>query len=121
MTQVRHEQRAVPTTRESLDYALEWVVGIVGALAAAIATWMYYAETGQVTVFGWTWDLASIATGWMAGVMIGGGVLLSAAFAIAARRTFARDHEMTPAIVTMTVLAVLALAGGLTMGLIWLL
>ena len=121
MAQVRQEQRAAPTTRQPLDYALEWVVGIVGALAAAIATWMYYADGGQVTVFGWTWDLASIPTGWMAGVMIGGGALLSGAFAIAARRTFTRDHEMTPAIVTMTVLAVIALAGGLTVGLIWLL
>ncbi|MGH8951861.1 MAG: hypothetical protein ACRDX9_10575 [Acidimicrobiia bacterium] len=54
-------------------------------------------------------------------MFVGAGVLLAAAFGLFARGMLKEDRVWTTRVIVMTVLAVLAAAGAMTFGLIWIL
>ena len=91
----------------------EWAIGIAGVLAAGLGAWMYYVPT--------TWFLGGLAESWYLGLFVGAGVLLAAAFGLFARGMLKEDRAWTARVIAMTALAVLAVAGAVTFGLIWLL
>lgn len=92
---------------------VEWTIGIVGLLAAGVGAWMYYVPAD--------WFLGGLAEAWYLGLFVGAGVLLAAAFGLIARGMLREDLGWTARVTAMTVLAVLAVAGAVTFGLIWIL
>jgi hypothetical protein len=104
----RTEVTRMPTTR---SYFAEWVLGIVGVLAAGVGTWMYYVPTD--------WWLGGLAEGWYFGMFVAAGLLLAAAFGMYARGALVEDNDWTSRVMTGTVLALAALGGAITFGLIW--
>jgi len=95
------------------SYIVEWTMGIAGVLAAGIGAWMYYVPAD--------WFLGGLAEAWYLGFFVGAGVLLAIAFGLTARGMLREDHGFTARVTAMTVLAVLAAAGAVTFGLIWIL
>lgn len=91
----------------------EWILGIVGVLAAGVGAWMYYVPTD--------WFLGGLVEGWYFGMFIAAGVLLTAAFGILARTTYVEDSAWTTGVVVPTVLALAAFGGAVTFALIWIL
>ncbi|HEU4915656.1 MAG TPA: hypothetical protein VFV13_03750 [Acidimicrobiia bacterium] len=91
----------------------EWVLGILGVVAAGVGLWMYYVPT--------TWFLGGLAEGWYLGAFVGAGLLLAAAFGLFARRILHEDGVWTTQSVMATGLSVLALAGAIVFGLVWIL
>jgi hypothetical protein len=64
----------------------EWVLGIVGAIAAFLGLFILYAGEGQYLGFGGsTWRVGDIATAWGYGLLIGGVALLVVAVVVAVR------------------------------------
>jgi hypothetical protein len=105
--------KAEVTRMQPRSYITEWVIGIVGVLAAGVGAWMYYVPTD--------WFLGGLAEGWYLGMFVGAGVLLAAAFGLFARGMLREDRIWTTRVIVMTILAVLAVAGAVTFGLIWIL
>lgn len=102
------EVTRMPTVRSHIT---EVVLGIVGVLAAAVGAWMYYVPAD--------WWLGGLVEGWYFGMFVAAGLLLAAAFGIYAGKAFTDDNALTFRVVTGTVLALLALGGAITFGLIW--
>ena len=94
-------------------HVTEWVVGIVGALAAAIGAYMFYAPAN--------WFLAGLAEAWYFGMFVGAGILLATAFGVFARRVYLVDRSWTTQVVFGTGLMALALAGAVIFAVIWIL
>lgn len=94
-------------------HVTEWVLGIVGALAAAVGAYMFYAPAN--------WFLAGLAEAWYFGMFVGAGILLAAAFGFFARRVYFADRSWTSQVVFGTGLMVLALAGAVIFAVIWIL
>ena len=94
-------------------HVTEWVLGIVGALAAAVGAYMFYAPAN--------WFLAGLAEAWYFGMFVGAGVLLATAFGVFARRMYLADRSWTTQVVLGTGLMVLALAGAVIFTVIWIL
>ncbi|MGH8913731.1 MAG: hypothetical protein ACRDZM_04350 [Acidimicrobiia bacterium] len=113
MTTLRQRPQAEVTRMPRRTGITEWVTGIAGVLAAGVGAWMYYVPT--------TWFLGGLAEGWYFGMFVGAGVLLAVAFGIFARDMLREDLNWTLRVTVMTVLAVLAAAGAVTFGLIWIL
>jgi hypothetical protein len=90
---------------------VEWTMGIAGVLAAGIGAWMYYVPAD--------WFLGGLAEAWYLGFFVGAGVLLAGAFGLIARGMLREDRGFTARVTAMTALAVLAVAGAVTFGLIW--
>ena len=65
----------------------QWVLGIVGAIAAFMGLFILYAGGDQYVGLGgdFTWRVGEIASGWGYGLLIGGVVLLVVAVASAVR------------------------------------
>ena len=82
--------------------AIEWTLGIVGILAAAVGAWMYYVPAD--------WFLGGLAEAWYFGMFIAAGVLIALAAGMYARQMFRVDHAWTARVVVTTLVAVLALA-----------
>jgi hypothetical protein len=94
-------------------HVTEWVLGIVGALAAAVGAYMFYAPAN--------WFLAGLAEAWYFGMFVGAGILLAAAFGVFARRVYRVDRSWTTQVVFGTGLMALALAGAVIFAVIWIL
>jgi len=94
-------------------HVFEWVLGIVGALAAAVGAYMFYAPAN--------WFLAGLAEAWYFGMFVGAGILLATAFGVFARRVYLVDRSWTAQVVFGTGLMVLALAGAVVFAVIWIL
>ena len=110
MVAVREGTRTEITRMPTRSHFTEWVMGVVGVLAAAVGIWMYYVPTD--------WFLGGLAEGWYFGMFIGAGVLLAAAFGLFAQKSFVDDNKMWTFRVTFaTVLALAALGGAITFGL----
>jgi len=92
---------------------VEWTMGIAGALAAGVGAWMYYVPAD--------WLIGGLAEAWYLGFFVGAGVLLAIAFGLIARGMLREDRGFTARVTALTVLAVLAVAGAVTFGLIWIL
>jgi hypothetical protein len=97
----------MPTRR---SYATEWVVGIVGVLAAGVGAWMYYVPAD--------WFLGGLAEGWYFGMFIAAGLLLAAAFGLFARRAYVEDQAWTTQVVLATALAIAGVAAAITFAVI---
>jgi hypothetical protein len=94
-------------------HVTEWVLGVVGVLAAAVGTYMIYAPAN--------WVLAGLAEAWYLGMLAGAGIVLAAAFGVFARRMYLADRNWTTQVVFGIGVMVLALAGAVTFAVIWIL
>jgi len=101
------EVTRMPTRR---SHVTEWILGIVGVLAAGVGAWMYYVPAD--------WFLGGLAEGWYFGMFIAAGLLLAAAFGLFARMTYVDDREWTTPVVASTVLSLAALAGAIAFAVI---
>jgi hypothetical protein len=113
VTTLIERPQAEVTRMPRRSYITEWVIGIAGALTAGLGAWMYYVPT--------TWFLGGLVESWYLGMFVGAAVLLAAAFGLFARGMLKEDRVWTTRVTVMTVLAVLALAGVVVFGLIWIL
>jgi hypothetical protein len=91
----------------------EWVLGLIGVVAAGVGVWMYYVPT--------TWFLGGLAEGWYLGMFVGAGLLLAAAFGLVARDMVRDDGVWTTRSFLTAAIAVLALAAAVVFGLVWIL
>ena len=103
----RTEITRVPVRR----HVIEWVMGVIGAVAAAVGTYMYYAPTN--------WFLADLVEHWYFGMFTGAGILLTAAFGVFARKAYLDGRGWTMQATVSTVVALAALAGALIFAVIW--
>ena len=78
----------------------EWVLGVVGVLAAAVGAYMFYVPAN--------WVLAGLAESWYLGMFVGAGLFLAATFGVFARRMYLADRSWTTQVVFGTGLMVLA-------------
>lgn len=113
VTTLLERPQAEITRMPTRSHVTELVTGIAGVLAASVGLWMYYVPTD--------WFLGGLAEGWYLGMFIAAGLLLGAAFGLYAWKALAEDRSWTFRVTTATVLAVLAVGGAVTFGLIWLL
>jgi hypothetical protein len=113
VTTLLERPRTEVTRMPRRSHVTEWVIGIAGVLAAAVGTWMYFVPT--------TWFLGGLAEGWYLGLFVAAGLLLAVAFGLFARRMLREDGQWTTQSVTATIVGVLALAGALFFGLVWIL
>ena len=94
-------------------HVTEWVLGVVGVVAAAVGAYLFYAPAN--------WVLAGQAEAWYLGMFVGAGILLAAAFGVFARRMYLADRSWTTQVVFGTALMALALAGAVIFTVIWIL
>lgn len=117
-------EKKTPTQmmREPLAHMVEWIVGVVGAVAAAVGLWMYHGPAdGMLRLFGLEWDVSTLAEAWPFSLIVVGGLMLASAFAIFSSREYTHHGEGDVRVWTGSILSVLALAGAVTYLLIWLL
>lgn len=108
--------RGVPV----ISHVTEWVAGVLGAIAALIGGFLYYGPSdGTLSLFGWDWDVADLADAWPFSLMIGGGVVMAAAFGWFATKMYRRDDAITTSVAVGGVLSLAALAGAAVFALIW--
>ncbi len=75
---------------------LEMTFGILGVLVAALGSWMFLADAAsEITVVAWTWEVGALAAGWPLGTLVGGGLLMAAAFGVMAYRVYRREEAFT--------------------------
>lgn len=122
MTALRERERVTTPSRVTpMRHTIEWITGLLGAVAALIGAWMYYApEDGTLTLFNSSWTVTNIAEGWAFGLLMGGGVFLAFAFGMYAYRLFRRDGEYTAAVLSLGVLSLAAFAAAVIYLFIWL-
>ena len=101
------EVTRMPTRR---SHVTEWILGVVGVLAAGVGAWMYYVPAD--------WFLGGLAEGWYFGMFIAAGLLLAAAFGLFARMTYVDDGEWTTPVIVSTVLSLAAFAGAIVFAVI---
>jgi len=94
-------------------HVTEWVLGVVGLVAAAVGAYLFYAPAN--------WVLAGLAEAWYLGMFVGAGIFLAAAFGVFARRMYLADRSWTTQVVFGTGLMALALAGAVVFAVIWIL
>ena len=107
------ERKRIEITRPTapVTHFTEWMIGIVGVVAAAVGVYMYYAPAN--------WVLANLAEAWYLGMFTGAGIVLATAFGVFARRAYLADRSWTTRVVFGTGLLVLALAGAMAFAAIW--
>lgn len=67
---------------------VEWLAGIVGGIALFLGLFIMFAGDDSSVGLGgeWSWTVGEISDAWMYGLLIGGAVLLVAAFAMVMMR-----------------------------------
>jgi len=95
----------------------ESVAGVIGALAAGLGAWMYYAADNVL----WFWNTAEFAIDWSLGLLVAGGLIMTAAFGIAANKVFRDDWRMSARAYMNAALGFIGLAVAVTFALIWIL
>ena len=113
MTLLMEKERTEITRIPVVRHVTEWVTGVIGAVAAAIGAYVYYAPTD--------WFLGDVAESWAFGLFTGAGILLATAFGVFARKAYLEDKFMSGRVMVATVLSVAAIAGAVTFSLIWIL
>ena len=99
---VRTEVTRMPTRR---SHVTEYVLGIIGVVAAGLGAWMYYVPAD--------WFLGGLAEAWYFGMFIGAGLLLAAAFGFYARTTYVDEQECTAPVIVTTGLSIVALGAAI--------
>lgn len=122
MTTLRERERvSTPGVVTRSSHTIEWIIGLIGAAAALIGLWMYYGpDDGTLTLFNSSWTVTDITEGWAFGLLMGGGTFLAFAFGLYGYKLYRRDRELTPAVLTLGVLSLAALAGAVIYLFIWL-
>jgi hypothetical protein len=110
VTTLLERQTTEITRMPHRSHVTEWVLGILGVVAAGVGVWMYYVPT--------TWFLGGMAEAWYFGMFIAAGLLLAAAFGLFARHVYREDMVWTTQSVLATVFGVLALAGAIFFALV---
>ncbi len=113
MTALREQPVAEVTRMPARSYITEWVLGIVGVLAAGVGAWMYYAPAD--------WFLGGLVEGWYFAMFIAAGLLLITAFGLFARMEYVEGSAWSWRVVVSTILALAALGGAVTFALLWIL
>jgi hypothetical protein len=113
VTTLIERPRAEVTRMPRRPAIVEWTIGTAGVLMAGLGAWMYYVPAD--------WFFGGLAAGWYLSMFIGAGVLLALAFGLYARSAMRFDGAWTTRVTFATVLAVAAMAGAITFGLIWIL
>jgi hypothetical protein len=101
------EVTRMPARRSHLT---EWILGIVGVLAAGVGAWMYYVPAD--------WFLGGLAEGWYFGMFIAAGLLLATAFGLFAWRVYVEDRAWTTQVVLATALGLAGVAAAITFAVI---
>ncbi|MEN8041362.1 MAG: hypothetical protein ABFR95_07655 [Actinomycetota bacterium] len=74
----------------------EWLLGIVGGIAAFLGLFILFAGEEQYVGIGgdWSWRVGEISTAWTYGLLVGGGLLLIGAIfmVVVGRDRVDRDH-----------------------------
>ena len=122
MTALRERERvSTPGVVTPIRHTTEWIIGLIGAVGALIGAWMYYApDDGTLTLFNSSWSVTEITEGWAFGLLMGGGAFLAFAFGLYAYKLYKRDSGFTPAVLTLGVLSLAALAGAVIYLFVWL-
>ncbi len=122
MTTLREREHvSAPGVATRIGHTMEWIVGLVGAVAALVGAWMYYGPAdGTLTLFNSSWSVTEITEGWAYGLLMGGGVFLAFAFGMSGYKLYKRDGEFTPMALTMGFLSLAALAGAVIYLFLWL-
>ena len=111
MTLLSEKERTEITRVPVMSHVIEWWLGVIGIVAAAVGVYMYYAPTD--------WILSDLVEHWYFGMFTGAGLLLTTAFGVFARKAFLGDRSWTVRVVTGLVLALLAFGGAVTFATIW--
>ncbi|MGH8928356.1 MAG: hypothetical protein ACRDWH_08400, partial [Acidimicrobiia bacterium] len=112
MTTLLQEQARREITRTPIrHHVTEWVLGVIGALAAAVGAYLYYAPAD--------WFLAGVAEAWYLGLFVGAGLFLATALGVLARKVFIEHQGWMIQSMVYTGLALLALAGAVFFAVIW--
>lgn len=109
-----------PHTASTNYHALEIGLGTAGIITALLGLAIAPGREGNVTLMVWDFNRENVAVGWGYGLFIAAGLLLATAFGLYATRTVRRDHRWTAGVVVAASLAVVAAAGALASGVIWL-
>ena len=122
MTTLRERERvSTPGVVTHIGHTTEWIIGLIGAVAALIGVWMYYGpDDGTLTLFNSSWTVTNITEGWAFGLLMGGGAFLAFAFGLYGYKLYKRDGEFTPAVLTLGILSLAALAGAVIYLFVWL-
>ena len=122
MTSLRERERvSTPEVINRIGHTTEWIVGLIGAVAALIGAWMFYAPSdGTLTLFNSEWSVTEITEGWAYGLLMGGGVFLAFAFGLYAYKLYRRDSAFTAPVLTLALLSLAAFAGAVIYLFIWL-
>jgi hypothetical protein len=100
------------------SFVIDWVAGIVGAVATAIGLWMYHGPVdGVLQLFWWEFDVAQLAVAWPLGITIAGALSMTWALTAVSRR-LSMDGVSTRANVAMSG-AVASFALAVVYALIW--
>jgi hypothetical protein len=69
-------------------------LAVAGIVAAALGAWMaYWTDSGTLTLFGWTWDVADISETWAPILMIVGGLVAAITMGVETVRDWEADHS----------------------------
>ncbi len=118
---ILNEKTRATTMREPAAHVVEWIMGVVGAIAAGIGLLIYHGPAdGTLQVFGWEWNFGDLDAAWPFSLIVVGGLMLASAFAIFSSREYARHGEGDAGVVAGSILALLALAWSITYFVIWL-
>ncbi|MDH3306790.1 MAG: hypothetical protein OEO77_04650 [Acidimicrobiia bacterium] len=119
MTMLR-EDRRIETTVRPISRTVEQIAAGLGVLAAAIGAWMYHGPIdGQLTLFGWEWNVAEIHEAWPMSLLVFGGLMVTVGFGLLSRKMFLRDEEYSPPIVVSALLSAVGLVVAAIYFLIW--
>ena len=114
------EKEMPKVASRAASYTWEIILGFFGLVAALFGTVIYYGDpTDTFSVFGWDWQYGSVAVDWAYGLLVGAGVVLSAAFTAAAAKLHRRAAGWSGSASLAAVLAVVVFAGIVTVALIW--
>ena len=109
-------------TPATANSPIGWTLGVVGSITAAIGAWMLYGPAeGTLQLFGWSWEVSGLAEAWPYSLLIVGLLAIAAGAAlIGDRLAGGRMRGMgSSSALSATVVAVAAIAGAITYGLIW--
>ena len=108
------------TTTPIVSRTVEWTVGLLGMLAAAIGAWMYHGPSdGELTLFAWDWNVADLAEAWPLGLLVAGGVFMFSGFAALARSIYLDNGETTASSSFSTLISSIGLILAVAYGLLW--